>query len=587
MPLLLSLLLAAQAPSEPVPEPLAIFASLELPNCGDAKFVELAVPQWETRDRPWFMATGYIVGWLVSGGSRGCSVLDEDLQLRTLTPRQDPVPAAIWRQGSRAAEIPAILELDFVQWCREAMAEPTGAGAHPVPVPELRPAVLAWWAHQRREFELRDEILRTRPRPVSTAKLLTTLLVHNARQAANQGQQRSEILRTWRNVERIGTYGARDAAARMVAAYEMLLAEDSVFAPLTAADLAELPPPAQAEAWLHQLRDVDLRISNPFPSPAISWEAQHPTTRALCELGWDAIPGLIRHLDDERPTRTLEWRRFQRGCHLLTHADWSRELLEVITGRRFETRAAADGWWEKRPARERFCLDRLAVDGSTRVYAARQLLALDAVAHLPPIVGLIRAAECEQRAGLVRALAAHATHAHVTILESLLPELDEPATSLTLAQGLARLGAPMRGVERMAELVLAATATGALDPSLLFDTGDWIDAAVAFVRAHDRRRAEQLVLALLDAASARVRLRGFAASRQVPTPAVLAELVRQLDDPMPTGWALHYEIRTCDAAADALSAALDVGIRFRLDPVERNRNIAALREHWIAVGRRR
>lgn len=153
-----------------------------------------------------------------------------------------------------------------------------------------------------------------------------------------------------------------------------------------------------------------------------------------------------------------------------------------------------------------------------------------------------------------------------------------------MAEALGRLGAPSHSVERVVALIDEAAASSQHDlPFACF----WIERAVRFLGKHDRARGARVVLALLGGSS-KARGWGLAFARHVPAPDVIAALVAHLEDQAPTGRRLWsgYEVRVCDAAAEALAALLGVADRFKLqgDASQRDKGITALRAHCAAAG---
>src|SRR5262249_27257204 len=66
----------------------------------------------------------------------------------------------------------------------------------------------------------------------------------------------------------------------------------------------------------------------------------------LREIGYDAVPQLIPHFDDATLTRSIEFHRdFYFSHHALSVGQCVKHILYLITGRRLESRAAAEAWW--------------------------------------------------------------------------------------------------------------------------------------------------------------------------------------------------------------------------------------------------
>jgi hypothetical protein len=195
--------------------------------------------------------------------------------------------------------------------------------------------------------------------------------------AASGGTSRRELQQIWAKMAALPHHDQRDEASAMVKHYENLLAEDGRWVEPTAEALAKLTPEQQAAHWLYHLRDLDciqhaspgvchvltesrhILVEEPdkkLPHPAIELE----------KLGQAAIPQLIAHLDDARPTRCeAYWRHFSPdGRYLLRYGDCCQQIFDAITkqkiseetyavraGDEHEAKARAEKWWQEYQAK--------------------------------------------------------------------------------------------------------------------------------------------------------------------------------------------------------------------------------------------
>ena len=584
--------LATQAAAAPLPASLAPFTTLPLPSCAGLPLVEWNTGAYSRAGTPERIEFRYVVGWLLRQDATHLVLWHGDLTTST-HPRRVAFPedwARLRADHPRGRPLPGELrELEFSAWCRAAHeADPTDEWS--LRRSALSASTLAWWAHQRGDLEIRNALLETADArfraagPVPVLEQLRRELAANARwrvlTAANDGHARVELLAAWQGIAQLAPEAREGEARSMVAAYESLLADDAAFVDPEDATLLALPASAQVEVWLQRLRDLAAYQCWQPGSCDVFVSLRGSATRAadaLRDLSWAAVPGLIGRLDDARPTRSLGfWRNFApETYHLLTHGACCAQILRATTGEWFASRAAGERWWKAHGERgaNGFFLGQLACGENVR-FAAEQLLCRDAETHLPAVAAALAAAGPAQRAELAPAFAPYAQPAHVALLESLLP-LPDVWAEIAVTKALGRLGAAARGVDRLTVRIEAAV-TARPDETL-----SWLDAAVEVVATQDLTRGERLVRALLDAPTPQVKLAAFRVVSHAPTPRVLATLGELLADRTPTGSSSYFPIRVCDAAADALSAVLDVSEEYRLEgsPLQRDATIAALKAH--------
>jgi hypothetical protein len=163
----------------------------------------------------------------------------------------------------------------------------------------------------------------------------------------------------------------RDEATRTAKDYQSLIDEDAKWVEPDAKTLAAMKPEEKAAYWLYHLRDLDVgQWSDPGSCRVLDELGRGirldgdpgPPNAAieLKKLGTAAVPLLIAHLDDTRPTRCKgHWRRYwPDGQYLLRYGDCCEQIFEGITGHSIssstypiqdgkgkECKANAERWW--------------------------------------------------------------------------------------------------------------------------------------------------------------------------------------------------------------------------------------------------
>jgi hypothetical protein len=192
--------------------------------------------------------------------------------------------------------------------------------------------------------------------------------------AAHSGAARAEVLKTWEIPASIPYHSERDQARTMVEGYRSLITEDKVWKEPAPEALAKMTSAQKAAYWMYHLRDADAyQTSDPGHCDVVSDRSFFSARRSekkpnpaaeLVKLGTDALPLVIAHLDDTRPTRCQgHWRSFAPDSYyLLRYCDCCQQIFEAITGRTiFESRttvstpandgkekeckARAERWW--------------------------------------------------------------------------------------------------------------------------------------------------------------------------------------------------------------------------------------------------
>jgi hypothetical protein len=153
---------------------------------------------------------------------------------------------------------------------------------------------------------------------------------------ANAGAPRPDLLLTWEILAKLPAPCVAAEAKGLVEGYKSLIEEDRAWQ--EPKWFGSLSTDQKVAYWMYRLRDLDnsndagvvsfgrrrspQRILNDFFLPPPEHTNPNPA-RELAKLGKAALPAVIAHLDDTRPTR---------AGHLLRYGDCCQQIFEAITG---------------------------------------------------------------------------------------------------------------------------------------------------------------------------------------------------------------------------------------------------------------
>lgn len=149
-----------------------------------------------------------------------------------------------------------------------------------------------------------DKSLKTQTAEIMRAQAISS---------ANSGMPREELVKKWELIKKlIGS----DESVEMICLYKQLIAEDKAWVEPDKRTLETMSPENSVSYWLYKLRDCNMRPTQAywFLSTRIDFSLppaiqDFPETGSkdpfdeLFKLSWHAIPFLIDHLYDARPTR--------------------------------------------------------------------------------------------------------------------------------------------------------------------------------------------------------------------------------------------------------------------------------------------
>jgi hypothetical protein len=235
------------------------------------------------------------------------------------------------------------------------------------------------------------------------------------------GTPRKELLKQWEKVAIIPHHPYRNEARGMVKHYQSLLDEDARWVEPDEKALAKLTTDQKVAYWLYHLRDLDIgQYSDPghcdvLERFAFGFRGADKKPNAAVELkklGMAAVPALIEHLDDARPTRCKgHWRRFwPDGHYLLRYGDCCQQIFVAITRHTLpgeagkERKQKAERWWQdyQKKGEKQMLIEGTAVgDGDSAAHAEELAKKYPEVALAPIIEGARASKEARIRAWLI------------------------------------------------------------------------------------------------------------------------------------------------------------------------------------------
>jgi hypothetical protein len=331
-------------------------------------------------------------GWLIRESKTEVQLLTEDGSCETLNKRKLAAgrpPAEFSR-----SDVWAVRAGDYDKFCREFMARKKEATNDPnepgvyrfnrersaAESAVLDSARLACWASATGKDDLSRELLKRaaeKLRAVSSTyggyTYETKLHQFVARRTApdlqdgadaleddrNPRDSRLRTLRWNRALAKIPYRPDHDAILRTVKQLESLTAEDKAWKEPTKDELARMDVKQKAVYWLYHLRDLNVEQSaspgmcmvltdSPwaaFQSHQRDRDAPNPAVE-LKKLGYEALPHIIAHLDDDRPTRCVGFWRFYApdSYYTLTYGDCCQQIFEAIVLHPIYERASTSGY---------------------------------------------------------------------------------------------------------------------------------------------------------------------------------------------------------------------------------------------------
>lgn len=586
--------------------------ALELPDLSKTRLV-----LYNTGWLGWSNDTQYsqcFVGWLMSESKEQIRLLSLDLEPSVYDRKFEPPKnwEELKKTIPKGAPLPgAWVEIDFLEACERLCSVERRDWKYyehnlgPASGWTLDAAAMAAWALQRGQERKAFDLLEAAEAAVRRerggekrpyAQVLTDLVCSHLRhRAIDSAEPRTMILERWRTILKLQPAYNEGEAARMIPLYERLITED--------AEWKEAGQEKTAAYWIHHLRDVAARqMSDPGSCDVLyRWskdEKDKPyPPQELIKLGWDALPGLIEHLDDPRPTRSVGWHRsFNRDSYyLLRIGDCCQQIFTAIAGvsiyqeRSTSSAMVKDGdapaskdkarkWWTEhgKSGAEAYYISALAKPDRAG-FAATKLLSMDRAKHLPKLMEILEKGTPDLRSAVLEPLGPHLEKKHEKVLDSVLTSLDSGATVAAARIYWERFGSDRGALELMERL--KAILPEDKDANLA-----WV--AVSVLEKIRTERTARGVLDLIASKNTRVRSEGYRITQSFPHPDLAKALVEHLDDKTLTGWSSTFPIRFCDEAAWGLIAMAGFREKYTLKgPAdERDRILDELRAWWRKDG---
>lgn len=307
----------------------------------DAKFIELSLTD------PQAGRAMKKDAWLLEEKADSITVLQDDLLPWTYAKDKPTIIPSSWQPRQVTV---AFKEVDFEAKCKELAAtkkenEPRGRLAD-IPGPSYR-AIMAHATWKRGLPQYCTKIIDADPNRPNVRKdpdqyqgaVLEDLAWLHFLRGVNllMYADRKEVLPQLQLVSKISPHGefaeqAGDLAERL----EKLIAQKN--RPAKVEDETKLNPQQRAELYVSQLVDLWCpQMSQPgFIMPYLAIvdlkPDQQPASAKLRDMGMDAVPALLKALDDDTPTRTVyHWRDFAKSRLVWRVSDFAWNILRDVS----------------------------------------------------------------------------------------------------------------------------------------------------------------------------------------------------------------------------------------------------------------
>ncbi|MCD4657737.1 MAG: HEAT repeat domain-containing protein [Planctomycetes bacterium] len=379
-----------------------------MPDLKGKKFVKFNTGQWSKEfDKIDFF---YFVGWLISESENEVRMYNSYLMDFSY-----PINKALpdnWDnyKDNHPDDSPLpgfYTEINFEKYCEDYLADNEI-------LDYSKTCVIAYWAlkldlidasyqllllaekERQKEFQYRDMTVID----VVTLSLAIDIR-HEAINEANKGVSRPELLKKWDILSKLPKHRYSAEASKIVEMLKKMIEEDKKWKEPTKEEFKKMTPAEQAEYWIYKLRDHNaMQYTNPGSCSVFEFFGKYdgyPVNPAeeLKLLDIEAIPLLIEHMDDPRPTRCVGFHRsFAPSTYYhLYIGDACEQIFEAISGisiyrrrstsgtmmrdgKTSEAKKKAQEWWDELQKKgiKQFLIDGiLKGDRSSSNYALRFL----------------------------------------------------------------------------------------------------------------------------------------------------------------------------------------------------------------------
>jgi hypothetical protein len=429
-----------------------VFASVDEMPLKKARWVKVQVGE----DESWRQ------GWLVLENSDAIELLEDGGLVSILSKKKLTAQAPATEFGW--SDLRAVADANFAAYCREALAktkEPKkddgsfGAYRMSWDILEAQCEILLFarltcWANEAGEADLKNELAtramrlhkeflktyaylgsqtelyrfvahHTYPRD---KRIRTSFFMTSSRDERDPREQRVDQLAYLRRLAKVPYRPKHTDTVAAIGHYESLIGEDKAWKEPTKELFATFNVQQKVDYWIYHLRNLDVRqwmqpgrcyvLSEGFDFGRQPADKKPNAAVELKKLAYDAIPKLIAHLEDGRPTQCVGyWRDFApESYHTLTYGDCCQQIFEAIAlttiyegptasgyphrdGVAKQCKGRAEAWWkdfqkkgEKQVLIEGACLGQRYSD-----WQADRLIEKYPEAAFAPVAAGIRAAK--------------------------------------------------------------------------------------------------------------------------------------------------------------------------------------------------
>lgn len=587
---------------------IKIFDSLKLPDVKGLKFVRYNTGEYSnTPIEDGKIIFKYELGWVVSESN--ASIVIYKLNLATAEFDR----TAVRKPGNRDALMNKLpkdrplpgeyMELDWNAFCKSQTAA-VGENlkdlytyyesiTQRVLPPPVEAALFGYWTYRRgcpiyayalfkRAKESFSEYNNGREhfRQFSDAeffpKSLCAFLRAFTADMANRGVSFEQLSEIWGVIKRTDPKNADPEAEEMVKFYKEMAKDEKKRKVLSEGEIKKLPAPKRVEYWMYNLRNLNLRQNdswgdfNIFADRANS-DDRNPAAE-LVKIGMDALPSVIEHIDDRRPTRcAVSSGRFTSGSlYLLRYGDVCQKIFSAITekeiydnrfsggcmtqeGKEAEVKKVALEWWNgfRELGIDKTVFNRLeSPSEDVRAGTARELINRDPKKYIPNLIKYVNGKSIYEASAVIRVVAESLDNSHRADLMNWLPLADLPACCI-VAQTLAEKCASDAGAKELYSRIFRMSEADSRKDVC------YIGWAMEVITKAPGDFPENATLTLMDSCIDEKRIIAINAASYLPVKRIIAKLLEILDDKSGTGYFRNSsEIRICDLAVNSLRSLL-------------------------------
>lgn len=572
---------------------IGMFDALKMPDVKGRKFVLFNPGSWWQAGHDFGFS--YVMGWVVAESNESITICQTGLATRTYDRKNFKLPGE-WEKfkSKHPKDKPMPGEYREFEWdsfCNQSETQgkkdyfgdleryASGGFMRPVEM-----SLFGFWCYRRgniktarKFFELAEASTadygdhRGGAAGSTLPEIVRDSLLTNTRwraiTGANSGASFDALYSLWDTV-RIFSDNETSEADEMLKYYKEMAEEEKNYKEPSKEELEKMPTEKKAEYFLYRLRYLNARqMSQPGMCSVLGmWSGikddQNPATK-LYKLGWDALPLVIEHLDDRRPTRCMGCGRsfIPKSFYLLRYGDACLEIFTAITGKVIYKRTSSSGYmikdglasdakkaakelWEKygKIGQEKQLLDLLESETEyEQATGTARLIELDRKKYIPFIVKLIESKPMDKMTPIIIVVAWELDNTYQEFLVKCLAVKDMRACSIA-AQTLADNCASDAGARALFKRLSGMDAIKTMEEDF------YLGAAVNAIALAPGDFPINASLTLMDAKFKAVRIAAIEIAQILPNKRILEKLVTILDDKSQTGGSGAFKFRICDQA---------------------------------------